>query len=67
MLLPGNLAIHQEIGYRLGQANALGNLGLLAEDRGQAGKARSLLNQARALYEAIGAGGEGPEGRGDGR
>jgi len=55
------LDIDEEIGDRLGQANQLRRLGLVASQRGQARKARQLLNQAKALYEDIGAGGQGPE------
>ena len=55
------LVIEEEIGDKLGQANSLGNLGLVVAQRGDNGKARDLLQQATALYEASGAGGEGPE------
>jgi tetratricopeptide (TPR) repeat protein len=55
------LAIDGEIGNRLGQADALAMLGQLAGERGHVDKARGLLAQAKALYDAMGAGGQGPD------
>jgi tetratricopeptide (TPR) repeat protein len=55
------LLIDKEIGNRLGQADGLGNLGLVSKRRGETDEARKLLHEAADLYEAIGAGGEGPE------
>jgi len=55
------LDIHREIGNRLGEANQLGNLGLVHARRGELAKARERLQQAQAIYQKIGAGGEGPE------
>ena len=50
-----SLAIHREISNKHGQADTLGSLGLLAEQRGDLEKAPGLLNEAKALYEAVGA------------
>ncbi len=55
------LEIDQAIGNKLGEAEDLGNLGGIAAERDNPGEARALLQRAVALYEAIGAGGEGPE------
>jgi tetratricopeptide (TPR) repeat protein len=55
------LDIERRIDNPLGQANQLGNLGLLAEEQGRPDEARRLLTEALALYERVGAGGEGPE------
>jgi hypothetical protein len=55
------LALHEEIGSRLGQAQTLGNLGLLEERRANVAAARELLGRAAALYKQIGAGDPGPE------
>ena len=55
------LAIHGDIGNRSGEAASLGNLGLLAADREQKDEACRLLKEAVAIYEEIGAGGQGPE------
>jgi hypothetical protein len=51
----------RRIGRRLGQAIALRNLGLLAQVRGDHKEARRHLTEALALYERMGAGGEGPD------
>ena len=55
------LAIQREIGHRLGEANGLGSLGILAAQRDQRDEACRLLKQAAAIFDDIGAGGEGPE------
>ena len=55
------LAIHEEIGNKLGQAQGLANLGLIAEQRNEVGIASVLLQQAAQLYEEMGVSGEGPE------
>jgi tetratricopeptide (TPR) repeat protein len=55
------LEIFRRIDNPLGQANQLGNLGILAMQRGRPEEARRLLTEALALYERIGAGGQGPD------
>ncbi len=54
------LEIAEQIAYRLGQADALGNLGIVYGQRGELGKAKEHLRQAHSIYNAIGAGGQGP-------
>ena len=48
------LVIHQEIGYRQGQANQLGNLGLAYSDLGQVEKAIDYHQQALVIDQEIG-------------
>jgi len=55
------LEIDREIGNRLGEANQLANLGIVYAERGDLDKAKDYLQQAQAIYQQIGAGGEGPE------
>lgn len=55
------LDIAEGMGEKLGQAILLSNLALVAERRAEPGKARYLLAGAKALYEALGTEGEGPE------
>ncbi|MCK5509610.1 MAG: tetratricopeptide repeat protein, partial [Desulfobacterales bacterium] len=40
------LEIHKEIGYKHGEANQLGNIGLIYSDKGDADKALKYLKQA---------------------
>jgi tetratricopeptide (TPR) repeat protein len=54
------LAIARELSSRLSEALALGNLGLVADRLGRHGDACRLLGQASAMYDEIGAGGQGP-------
>ena len=51
------LEIDREIGSRLGEAEDLSSLGLLAAKRNQTEEACRLLKEAQVIYEEIGAGG----------
>ena len=55
------LDIDRETGNRLGEAIELDTLGHVYLQRGDAQRAKDYLQRARALYQLIGAGGEGPE------
>ncbi|WP_280393495.1 tetratricopeptide repeat protein [Nocardia brasiliensis] len=44
----------QEIGHRRGEANALGNLGLVHRDTGEHAQAAALLQQALVVSREIG-------------
>jgi len=55
------LDIHREIGNRAGEALQMANLGLVYIQRGDTKNARDYLQQAQAIYQEIGAGGENPE------
>ncbi|MGH6887182.1 MAG: tetratricopeptide repeat protein, partial [Geminicoccales bacterium] len=48
------LAINEKLGRQEGMANQYGNLGGIAKDRGDIGRARKLWTQARDLFAKIG-------------
>ena len=54
------LDIHMKMGNRLGQASALGKMGILYVQHGDREEARNCLQQAQAIYQETGAGGEEP-------
>ena len=49
------------MGYKLGQANQLGNLGFLAAKGNDPDKACQLLEEALSIFNEIGTGGPGPD------
>ena len=55
------LDMHREISNRMGEALQMTNLGLVYVQRRDTKKAREYLQQAQAIYQQIGTGGEGPE------
>ncbi len=50
------MKIDREIAYRLGEARALANMGVVYRDRGERDKALEWLRQSLAIFEEIGAG-----------
>jgi len=53
--------IFEALGDRKGLANALNNLGINYREAGDLAEAHRTFEQARALYQGLGAGGEGPD------
>ena len=49
-----SLAIDEKLGRQEGMASQYGNLGIIAKDRGDIGRARELWTQARDLFAKIG-------------
>jgi tetratricopeptide (TPR) repeat protein len=48
------LKIKREIGYKQGEANSLGNIGLIYEAKGDLDQALKYLNEALKIFEEIG-------------
>jgi tetratricopeptide (TPR) repeat protein len=52
-----SLALHRQVGSRVGEAFALGNLGFLAERSGNRERARELFVATEKMYQDMGVGG----------
>jgi tetratricopeptide (TPR) repeat protein len=46
--------IHKDIGFREGEATALGNIGVIYQDKGDLDQALKYLNEALKIFEEIG-------------